>query len=56
MKESSQCHTKRFVAGPDHMCHMDRLSVLLHIPRIIDLCGDVPIQLVMYVLSGHDGS
>jgi hypothetical protein len=34
---------------------MDRLSVLLHIPRIIDLCGDVPIQLVMYVLSGHDG-
>jgi hypothetical protein len=35
---------------------MDRLSVLLHIPRILDLCGDVPIQLVMYVLSGHDGS
>jgi hypothetical protein len=43
-------------AGPDHLCDMDRLSVLLHIPRIIDLCGDVPIQLVMYVLSGHDGS
>jgi hypothetical protein len=35
---------------------MDRLSVLLHIPRFIDLCGDVPIELVMYVLSGHDGS
>jgi hypothetical protein len=44
------------VAGPDHMCDMDRLSVLLHIPRIIDLCGDVPIELVMYVLSGTDGS
>jgi hypothetical protein len=38
------------------MCDMDRLSILLHIPRIIDLCGDVPIQLVMFVLSGHDGS
>jgi hypothetical protein len=38
------------------MCDMDRLSVLLHIPRIIDLCGDVPIQLVMYILCGHDGS
>jgi hypothetical protein len=35
---------------------MDRLSVLLHIPRILDQCGDVPIQMVMYVLSGHDGS
>jgi hypothetical protein len=30
--------------------------VLLHIPRIIDLCGDAPIQLVMHVLSWHDGS
>jgi hypothetical protein len=32
------------------------VTVLLHISRIIDLCSDVPIQLVMYVLSGHDGS
>jgi hypothetical protein len=38
------------------MCDMDRLSVLLHIPRIIDLCGDVPIQLIMFLLCGHDGS
>jgi hypothetical protein len=35
---------------------MDRLSVLLHITSILDLCGDVPTQLVMYMLSGHDGS
>jgi hypothetical protein len=41
--------------GPDQMCDMDRLSVLLHIPGIIDLCGDVSIQLVMYILCGHDG-
>jgi hypothetical protein len=56
MKENINCHCMWFVAGPDHTYDMDRLSVLLHIQRIIDLCGDVPKQLVMYVLSGHDGS
>jgi hypothetical protein len=43
-------------AGSEHMCDMDRLTVLLHIPRLIDLCGDVPIQLIMFLLCGHDGS
>jgi hypothetical protein len=33
-----------------------RISVLMHIPRVIDLCGDIPIQLVHYALCGHAGT
>lgn len=34
----------------------DRAAVFMHIPRIIDLCADVPIQLVYFALCGHSGT
>jgi hypothetical protein len=31
------------------------MSALMHIPRLIDLCGNVPVHLVYYALCGHAG-
>jgi hypothetical protein len=42
--------------GPDGVVDMPKVSVLCGIERFLALTGNVPCELIMYVLTGHSGS
>jgi hypothetical protein len=42
--------------GPDGNVDIAKASVLAGIARLLDLCANVPVEGIMYLLAGHCGA
>jgi hypothetical protein len=43
-------------SGSDGNVDVSKASVLAGTARLLDLCGDVPVECIMYLLAGHCGA
>jgi hypothetical protein len=50
------CNMFYFRIGPDGNVDIAKASVLAGIARLLDLCANVPVEGIMYLLAGHCGA